>query len=246
LRRIRQVLAVFLGLLAVGSVVLACRTAGRSIFVDASTADRRWLCFYVYKGELAICFSSANLPPFGGNTGPGWPSIPFRSNVINSRLDSQRNLAFFRSRYEAERLKGSYVAEHIEPQIRKLEADHTKKEARHREGHAMVITRCLRARALLGFFFKCDLTPDTELILLFPFWALTLLFSAYPATVVARWQIGRRRRLANACICCGYDLTGNVSGVCSECGTPIPEKQNPSLGEVARFGATRRTESERC
>jgi len=29
--------------------------------------------------------------------------------------------------------------------------------------------------------------------------------------------------LSTVCIPCGYDLTGNVSGVCPECGTPIPE-----------------------
>jgi hypothetical protein len=31
----------------------------------------------------------------------------------------------------------------------------------------------------------------------------------------------RRRLLGNLCLECGYDLTGNVSGICSECGTPI-------------------------
>ena len=29
----------------------------------------------------------------------------------------------------------------------------------------------------------------------------------------------RRRRLSGVCVGCGYDLTGNVSGVCPECGT---------------------------
>ena len=31
----------------------------------------------------------------------------------------------------------------------------------------------------------------------------------------------KRRRLANQCTHCEYDLSGNVSGVCPECGTPI-------------------------
>lgn len=26
---------------------------------------------------------------------------------------------------------------------------------------------------------------------------------------------------AGQCVCCGYDLTGNGSGVCPECGAPI-------------------------
>src|SRR5262245_61411435 len=28
---------------------------------------------------------------------------------------------------------------------------------------------------------------------------------------------------------CGYDLTGNKSGVCSECGQPIPDAEKPEL-----------------
>ncbi len=31
-----------------------------------------------------------------------------------------------------------------------------------------------------------------------------------------------RRRLKGQCIGCGYDLRGNVSGICPECGMPIP------------------------
>ena len=31
----------------------------------------------------------------------------------------------------------------------------------------------------------------------------------------------KRLRLANECPQCEYNLTGNVSGVCPECGTPI-------------------------
>ena len=38
-----------------------------------------------------------------------------------------------------------------------------------------------------------------------------------------RWdrphELRRRRRAMGLCVQCGYDLTGNVSGVCPECGT---------------------------
>ena len=53
-------------------------------------------------------------------------------------------------------------------------------------------------------------------------WPLVALFGAYPVTAVtiehAR-DIRRRRR--GLCLRCGYDLTGNVSGACSECGWPV-------------------------
>lgn len=52
-----------------------------------------------------------------------------------------------------------------------------------------------------------------------PVWAVCLGFSAYPSTIlglhIRRW----RRRRRGLCINCGYDLTGNVSGVCPECGS---------------------------
>ena len=35
-----------------------------------------------------------------------------------------------------------------------------------------------------------------------------------------RGRLGQRRVLDNLCPHCGYDLTGNVSGVCPECGDP--------------------------
>lgn len=34
--------------------------------------------------------------------------------------------------------------------------------------------------------------------------------------------VGRPRRIPGFCSTCGYNLTGNLSGVCPECGTPIP------------------------
>ncbi len=45
--------------------------------------------------------------------------------------------------------------------------------------------------------------------------------------VLCRIRKGREER-DNAgrplCGCCGYDLTGNISGICPECGTPISEE----------------------
>ncbi len=52
-----------------------------------------------------------------------------------------------------------------------------------------------------------------------PLWAPYILFATYPTIVFIRGPLCRWRRLRNGvCVECGYDLTGNVSGVCSECG----------------------------
>ncbi len=57
-------------------------------------------------------------------------------------------------------------------------------------------------------------------------WPLVALLGAYPVTAVtiehAR-DIRRRRR--GLCLRCGYDLTGNVSGACSECGCPVEQSK---------------------
>jgi len=50
-----------------------------------------------------------------------------------------------------------------------------------------------------------------------PHWFLTLIFAIGPAIWLFKWN--KRRKLGpNACPACGYDLTGNESGECPECG----------------------------
>lgn len=39
--------------------------------------------------------------------------------------------------------------------------------------------------------------------------------------VIVAW-LRRREYPEGACQTCGYNLSGNVSGICPECGTPIP------------------------
>ena len=57
-----------------------------------------------------------------------------------------------------------------------------------------------------------------------PMWALFVVFTAYPASALVRGFVrGWRRRKLGLCLKCGYDLTGNVSGVCPECGTEVPQ-----------------------
>ena len=59
-----------------------------------------------------------------------------------------------------------------------------------------------------------------------PLWFLAVVFLAYPAVALTgdlrRWQ-RRRRERHDLCLKCGYDLTGNVSGVCPECGTEVKQ-----------------------
>ena len=56
----------------------------------------------------------------------------------------------------------------------------------------------------------------------FPHWLPMILLGTAP--LVAMWRGFRRfqRKETYRCLHCGYDLTGNVSGVCPECGSAIP------------------------
>ena len=68
-------------------------------------------------------------------------------------------------------------------------------------------------------------TPATERYLTMRIWSLVALLGAYPAV----WLVSRGRKLtrrwvrrrAGRCLYCGYDLTGNVSGICPECGEKV-------------------------
>jgi hypothetical protein len=55
-----------------------------------------------------------------------------------------------------------------------------------------------------------------------PLWPLVLLTAILPA--LRWWRRTKRSRwqAIGACQRCGYDLTGNVSGACPECGAEAP------------------------
>lgn len=69
-----------------------------------------------------------------------------------------------------------------------------------------------------------------------PLWLPTLVLLLYPAAQLVLWMlrcVRRRRRLRRGHRgSCGYDLTGNVTGTCPECGTATP------LGKAAQLTDT--------
>ncbi len=61
-------------------------------------------------------------------------------------------------------------------------------------------------------------TDSLEFPILWP----PVILLAYPTLALIRGPVRRwRRRRKGLCAKCGYDLTGNVSGACPECGTAI-------------------------
>lgn len=69
-----------------------------------------------------------------------------------------------------------------------------------------------------------------------PSWGLVVLLSTYPIIFMSRrprraWYAARKesaRRKRGLCLGCGYDLRGNTSGICPECGRRL--RQDVSHG----------------
>ena len=60
--------------------------------------------------------------------------------------------------------------------------------------------------------------------LAFPIWLPSMLFGLLTLFLFLRKRAWPRRR-GTLCIRCGYNLTGNTSGVCPECGTRLMKRQ---------------------
>lgn len=57
---------------------------------------------------------------------------------------------------------------------------------------------------------------------MFPLWVPCFILAVYPTIAFINGPYRRyRRRKKGLCLKCGYNLTGNVTGICSECGEQI-------------------------
>jgi hypothetical protein len=66
--------------------------------------------------------------------------------------------------------------------------------------------------------------PISEKYQFVPIAPVSALLGVLPFCWFVRWQRHRTRIARNLCAICSYSLTGNTSGVCPECGTPIAGK----------------------
>lgn len=62
--------------------------------------------------------------------------------------------------------------------------------------------------------------PFDEVVIM-PLWGIASALFAWPATAALLTWLKRRKHDAGLCESCGYDLTGNVSGTCPECGQTL-------------------------
>ena len=76
--------------------------------------------------------------------------------------------------------------------------------------------------SILGFAYVPGL--EVAWLVVIPHWFVCALTGILPAIWLRRYRRARRLRSDGMphCAQCDYNLTGNVSGICPECGTPIP------------------------
>lgn len=68
----------------------------------------------------------------------------------------------------------------------------------------------------------------------FPHWFSMLMLTIVPTLAVFQGYRRYCRMMSNRCFECVYDLTGNLSGICPECGTAIPESVRQRLANEVR------------
>lgn len=73
------------------------------------------------------------------------------------------------------------------------------------------------ALGLIRPFFEGANGPDDEWFLILPLWTILIATTVYPLY----WILRYRRTRPGQCHYCGYNLTGNISGICPECGKPV-------------------------
>jgi hypothetical protein len=80
------------------------------------------------------------------------------------------------------------------------------------------------ALAMVALFFVGGLAQATAPGADIPPCHMMLPYVLWAAVAYRDWFHPRRRTVPpGSCQSCGYNLTGNTSGTCPECGTPVPQ-----------------------
>lgn len=77
-----------------------------------------------------------------------------------------------------------------------------------------------------NYFLRIGYVPAERWAIVLPLWIPFLLLAIPTAWL---WRLDRRRPLPGHCGSCNYDLTGNTSGVCPECGAAVPPANSALL-----------------
>ena len=80
-----------------------------------------------------------------------------------------------------------------------------------------------------------DWVTGDDVLVFVPYWCVLLVTLPLPASRLFRRCRSARRRKLNSCIGCGYDLRGNISGICPECGRTIQGRHKGRVSQPADY-----------
>jgi hypothetical protein len=106
-----------------------------------------------------------------------------------------------------------------------FQLDHENCEFRRCIGQTPVPSRDLSLPGITLESFTCS-GGDGHYVFAAPSWLMVLVLAVYPFVTFLFGPLRRAfRRLQGRCAVCGYNLTGNISGTCPECGERIEEEE---------------------
>jgi hypothetical protein len=218
-------LVAFMG--SIASIALLVWSCYRATDVDASWSETSLLTAQAWHGGVTICF--ARLDPDAttksGTTKFNRSFVRYIEHALAEVWEQRRRKAMFEQELaQAMRTpdpldnqtatKKLNIAESL-IRVRLVDVDEFR-----RRGIYEANTNA-HSRSILGFYFNRNEYPIGVTVLRFPLALLVVLFGIYPSL----WFIRRRRhrlwRRAGFCGRCGYNLRGNTTGRCPECGNPI-------------------------
>ena len=156
-----------------------------------------------------------------------WVALPQPPTMIYKNrkfLGEERRIAFVDHALGVN-IEGNLVGKFVLPRFR-FHTGHGRRDkpipaAVLAEWRAFKPTVIHADKKLLGFRYHSSTADGVKATyILLPHYLFILLAAISPTVWLFKWN--KRRKLGpNACPSCGYDLTGNVSGVCPECGKSI-------------------------
>ncbi|QDV90455.1 hypothetical protein RAS2_15340 [Phycisphaerae bacterium RAS2] len=230
--------------LGIQAVFLVC-TWGSLLALSVETGSRgrslvylnesdTWLSIRIAKGYATIAYSSDVAPnPACLPSNQGATSLYATSLAHHRTLDklSESPPASYEHSYDDEHRRiGLDMAKRL------LGGQHKVVPITYpqsRQGLRVLIDTALHDRS---FYWKCVNQPNVSIITRFPLALIYGMLIVLTARVSWRgWQV--MRQSSWQCEICHYDLRGNASKICPECGTVVPEKQ---LARLRLVGAKSR------
>lgn len=180
---------------------------------------QHWLNGRAINGTMTVLFSARDRPPVDAIVETGDVKLTGRKSVLNSLESQHWRYRSFIDFGRMSRLTKS-GSQKLSDQNQALTADERAILRASRTDIAWVVSDYLLERQ---YIFSLTLEPHAQMVLRFSLWHMGIALLFLPTIALLRGPIRRYlRRRGGYCATCGYDLTGNTSGVCPECGESIP------------------------